>query len=120
MDYSIDLQASEVTVECVKFCPGKEPWFVVGTNSGHLAIYDFNASTLRHILKDDTDPVVTCRWYMADLNGMYIISAGYSGMIKMWDSRSGLPLLVGFHFSIYTQFFSFISICSSYKVLFLY
>ncbi|VDK74305.1 unnamed protein product [Litomosoides sigmodontis] len=88
--------ASEVTIECVKFCPGKESWFVVGTNSGLLVIYDFKSSTLRHILKDDTDPVVTCSWYMADFNGMYIISAGYSGMIKMWNSRSGLPLLMSY------------------------
>ncbi|CAG9540899.1 unnamed protein product [Cercopithifilaria johnstoni] len=86
--------ASEVTIECVKFCPRKEPWFVVGTNSGRLAIYDFSSSTLRHILKDDTDPVVTCRWYTTDLNEMYVISAGYSGMVKMWESRSGLPFLV--------------------------
>uniref|UniRef100_A0A158Q7W4 Transcription initiation factor IIA subunit 2 n=1 Tax=Elaeophora elaphi TaxID=1147741 RepID=A0A158Q7W4_9BILA len=86
--------ASQVAVECVKFCPGKEPWFVVGTNSGRLAVYDFSTSILRHILKDDTDPVVTCRWYVADSNEMYIISAGYSGMVEMWDSRSGLPLLV--------------------------
>uniref|UniRef100_A0A1I7VXU5 TFIIA_gamma_N domain-containing protein n=1 Tax=Loa loa TaxID=7209 RepID=A0A1I7VXU5_LOALO len=86
--------APEVAIECVKFCPGKEPWFVVGTNSGRLAIYDFSASTLRHILKDDADPVVTCRWYMTESNDMYIIGAGYSGMIKMWDSRSGLPFLV--------------------------
>ncbi|VDO48025.1 unnamed protein product, partial [Onchocerca flexuosa] len=85
--------ASEVTIECVKFCPGKEPWFVVGTNSGRLVIYDFNTSTLRHILKDDADPVVTCQWYMTNSNEMYIISADYTGMIKMWDSRSGLPLL---------------------------
>ncbi|VDK75054.1 unnamed protein product, partial [Onchocerca ochengi] len=84
---------SEVTIECVKFCPGKEPWFVVGTNSGRLVIYDFNTSTLRHILKDDADPVVTCRWHMTDSNEMYIISADYTGMIKIWDSRSGLPLL---------------------------
>ncbi|KAK6102248.1 WD domain G-beta repeat family protein [Brugia pahangi] len=84
----------EVTIECVKFCPTKEPWFVVGTNSGRLAIYDFSANILRHILKDDADPVVTCRWYMRDSNEMYIIGAGYSGMIKIWDSRSGLPVLV--------------------------
>ncbi|VDM10138.1 unnamed protein product [Wuchereria bancrofti] len=84
----------EVTIECVKFCPTKEPWFVVGTNSGRLAIYDFSANTLRHILKDDADPVVTCRWYMTDSSEMYIIGAGYSGMVKIWDSRSGLPLLV--------------------------
>lgn len=100
MHYSGDFQASEVAIECVKFCPEKEPWFVVGTSSGRLAIYDFSASTLRHILKDDADPVVTCRWYMTDSNEMYIIGAGYSGLLKMWDSRSGLPFLVGFLFII--------------------
>uniref|UniRef100_A0A8R1Y0D3 WD_REPEATS_REGION domain-containing protein n=1 Tax=Onchocerca volvulus TaxID=6282 RepID=A0A8R1Y0D3_ONCVO len=91
--FTVVEKTSEVTIECVKFCPGKEPWFVVGTNSGRLVIYDFNTSTLRHILKDDADPVVTCRWHMTDSNEMYIISADYTGMIKIWDSRSGLPLL---------------------------
>ncbi|KAL4002637.1 WD domain G-beta repeat family protein [Acanthocheilonema viteae] len=111
---------SEVSIECVNFCPGKEPWFVVGTNSGRLAIYDFSASTLRHILKDDTDSVVTCRWYMTDLNEMYIISAGYSGMVKMWNSRNGLPLLVVLSQSIAAESFHLLSMDLSMKGPILY
>ncbi|KAM3723158.1 Angio-associated migratory cell protein [Dirofilaria immitis] len=91
--FTVVERASEVTIECVKFCPGKEPWFVVGTNSGLLVIYDFKTSNLRHILKDDADPVVTCHWYMTDSNEMHIIGASYTGMIKIWNSRSGLPVL---------------------------
>lgn len=93
-------EPSEVTVECVKFCPGKEPWFAVGTNSGRFSIYDFSAGTLRHILMSNLESVVDCRWYLTASDELYVMAACYSGVVRIWNGRDGNPFLVSFLFAL--------------------
>ncbi|VDN20261.1 unnamed protein product [Gongylonema pulchrum] len=77
------------SIECVRFHPGDMRWFAVGTNFGRFAIYDFATGTLRHVLLDNEEAVVDCKWYQPGPGQQYrLIAAQYDGTVTTWSSAA--------------------------------
>ncbi|KAI1717108.1 WD domain, g-beta repeat domain-containing protein [Ditylenchus destructor] len=89
---SEEAPAPKNSVECVRFLT-EFPWLAVGTSGGTLTIYDIESGSERHGCDHDGMAVVNCDWRLQE-NSIYIISVCIDGAVRVWDAKTGDPVML--------------------------